>query len=402
MEKFWAANLDESEKKLSISIHDHIGFYGIDKKEFFDLLYKNKNVENIYIDMTTDGGDVFDGFTIYNHLVGHTAKVHAKINLAASIGSYIAMAADTIEIAENGYYMIHLPYFPLLRGNSEELKKYSEILSSLENDIIKAYQKRVNKSAEEIYAMMKNTTWIDSNYAIELNMADKITDEVKVLNKLDSSKHKYENIPVNAKRNYYKNSFIDKITNILNNKKEQSMPNSDLQVKYDNLLNEFNTLKDSVNAKNENTDLIIKDLESKNSNLQNQLAKLANNSLKENFVNYCEGLVKKGCIKPKDVDSHVETLMLRHDKDANSFDGENKKTPLVDSYKNMLESLKVVDTSGTHFADKDCADNNDNNDIEQKVRIECRKLLSEKKVANFSDAYKQVMAEHPEWRKPNF
>ena len=59
-------------------------------------------VDELEIEIHSPGGSIFDGFTLYNELLGlrqRGVKVTATINtLAASMASVIAMAADVIRI----------------------------------------------------------------------------------------------------------------------------------------------------------------------------------------------------------------------------------------------------------------------------------------------------------------
>ena len=67
--------------------------------------------ETLFVDIHSEGGSVFEGFAIYNMLNEWPGKKVARIKVAAfSIASYIAMACDEIEIANNGFFMIHNPY----------------------------------------------------------------------------------------------------------------------------------------------------------------------------------------------------------------------------------------------------------------------------------------------------
>src|ERR1700722_3843695 len=65
-------------------------------------------LDKIIVRINSPGGDVFDGMAIYNALVRNSARVVVEIDcLAASAASFIAMAGEEINMAENAFMMIH-------------------------------------------------------------------------------------------------------------------------------------------------------------------------------------------------------------------------------------------------------------------------------------------------------
>jgi len=136
--------------------------------------------ETLYLDIHSEGGAVFEGFAIYNMLAEWSGKVVARIKAAAfSIASYIAMAADEIEIADNGYMMIHNPWTETL-GDDTEHQKNAKLLSELKQSMINAYSKKTGLDAVLIKELMKEETYLGAERAIELGMADRIVEPIAV------------------------------------------------------------------------------------------------------------------------------------------------------------------------------------------------------------------------------
>jgi chromosome segregation ATPase len=103
-------------------------------------------------------------------------EVTARINtLAASMGSVIAMGADKVEIANNGKIMIH-EVSGGVHGNAEEIKRYSELVEELSDDIAGIYAEKTGKSKEEMRELMKKETWMSAKQAVEMGFADSIFD----------------------------------------------------------------------------------------------------------------------------------------------------------------------------------------------------------------------------------
>lgn len=149
--------------------------------------YKGQDI-TVWID--SYGGDVFAGAGIYNALMEHKntgAKVTCKIDgKAMSAASVIAMAADEILISPVGIMMIHNP-LSYASGYASDMRKTADVLDTVKETILNAYCAKVNKSREEISAMMDNETYMDANKSVKEGYADGIlyqnnSDSPKVMN----------------------------------------------------------------------------------------------------------------------------------------------------------------------------------------------------------------------------
>jgi ATP-dependent Clp protease protease subunit len=78
-------------------LYSEIGPWGVTAKDFVRVLAQAGDGP-ITLRINSPGGDVFDGYAIYNALKARKAPVNVVIDgLAASAASFIAMAGDTIE-----------------------------------------------------------------------------------------------------------------------------------------------------------------------------------------------------------------------------------------------------------------------------------------------------------------
>jgi ATP-dependent Clp endopeptidase proteolytic subunit ClpP len=128
----------------------------------------------IDLHINSPGGDVFDGITIYNLLKQHPAKITTYIDgLAASIASVIALAGDTVYMAENALLMIHRPW-GVTTGNDEDHEKTIALLKKVQGSIAQAYISKTGLGEEEILEMMKNETWMNANEALGSGFVDEI------------------------------------------------------------------------------------------------------------------------------------------------------------------------------------------------------------------------------------
>lgn len=169
----------KSDKKAEIYIYGAIGasFWedSISAKQFSDELKKlPASVKEIDLRLNSGGGDVFEGYAIYNQLKQHPAKVTVYVDgLAASIASVIALAGDKIIMGEGAQFMVHKSW-TMAMGNSFDMEKVVERLESIDEQLISLYTKKTKKPRSEIRDMVENETWLNAEEAVEKGFADEV------------------------------------------------------------------------------------------------------------------------------------------------------------------------------------------------------------------------------------
>lgn len=180
MSKTWYRIQAKSDKPKTaeISIHDEIGLWGISASAFMRELRGMGELDEIYLSLHSPGGDVLDGWAIYNALKSSKAKITARVEgLAASMASVILQAADVREVYENSYVMVHNPW-GLAVGDAEEMRDTADLLEKMQNGLVNAYASRTGGDEKEIREMMDAETWMDGKEAVERGFADKLLDGV--------------------------------------------------------------------------------------------------------------------------------------------------------------------------------------------------------------------------------
>jgi ATP-dependent protease ClpP protease subunit len=183
-----------------IYVYDEIGAWGVTAANFVRDLQGVK-AGTINLHLNTPGGDVFDGIAIHNALRQHAATVAVQVDsLAASIGSVIAMAGDTITMAKHSTLMIHDPYGAAL-GNADDMRKMAEVLDQLGDTIAGIYAERTGGSVREWRDKMLNETWYTDREAVSAGLADKVDGDATAENAFDLSifKHPPEQLAASAK-----------------------------------------------------------------------------------------------------------------------------------------------------------------------------------------------------------
>ena len=170
-----------------ISIYGDIGesFWGesITASSVKDLLEGMEG--ELTVRINSGGGDVFDGFAIYNLLNQYDGEVTVKIDaLAASAASVIAMAGDNIEIADNALLMVHNPW-TLTLGESKDMIKTAELLDKIRDSIVTTYQARTGLETDTLSAMMDEETWLNADEALAQGFATIKTEDKAVMNKIE-------------------------------------------------------------------------------------------------------------------------------------------------------------------------------------------------------------------------
>ena len=184
-------------KSAKVKLNDHVDKFSVDQviddiAQVYGMKAVNENykygeftasaenaVDTLEIEIHSGGGSVFEGNRIYNELKKlrmRGVEVTARINtLAASMGSVIAMGADKVEIANNGKIMIH-EVSGGVHGNAEEIKRYSELVEELSDDIAGIYAEKTGNPKDEMRELMKKETWMSAKQAVEMGFADSIFD----------------------------------------------------------------------------------------------------------------------------------------------------------------------------------------------------------------------------------
>lgn len=122
--------------------------------------------------INSPGGSLFEGLAIYNLLREYTGKVTVQIlGVAASAASFIAMAADEIQIARSGFYMIHNGQVVAV-GDRNALVEVAEWLEPFDSAMADIYAQRTELNAADVAEMMDRETWLTAADAIEQGFAD--------------------------------------------------------------------------------------------------------------------------------------------------------------------------------------------------------------------------------------
>ncbi|MEI3500097.1 MAG: head maturation protease, ClpP-related [Anaerovoracaceae bacterium] len=196
----------------------------------------NSGSGNITVWINSPGGDCIAAAQIYNMLMDYKGNVTVKVDgIAASAASVIAMAGTKVLVSPVSMLMIHNP-MTVAFGNSAEMQKAIDMLDSVKDSILNAYEIKTGLSRAKLSHLMDAETWMDANKAIELGFADELmqrsaaTDEVPV-----------PQVSMMFSRTAVLNSLMDKIT--AKCKIGAKPTQTETKVKADFLMDRLNLIK---------------------------------------------------------------------------------------------------------------------------------------------------------------
>ncbi len=181
----WFSVSAKKEDSADIAIYNEIGFWGMTAADFKNTLDSLKSVKTLNVSINSPGGDVLDGFAIFNLLRAHDAKKIITVDgLAASISSVIAMAGDEIKMPTASRMMIHNPWVGAA-GDSAYLRDMADLLDDLKTTMVAIYKSHASGlDDKEISKMMDSTTWMSAETAKEKGFIDEIIENLPVKNKV--------------------------------------------------------------------------------------------------------------------------------------------------------------------------------------------------------------------------
>lgn len=174
-------------------IYDDIGpdWAGMVSAQYVNAEIAKAKNQPITVRINSPGGDVFEGQAIYNALA-RRGNITVEIDsLAASAASFVAMAGDTIRIAENAMVMIHNAW-SVTMGDKNEHLKIIDVLDKVDGIIAETYQKRAGdkSSIEQIREWMNAETWMTAKEAVERGFANEISQPLKIAACLREGRYK--------------------------------------------------------------------------------------------------------------------------------------------------------------------------------------------------------------------
>ena len=194
-------------KTATLRIYSDIGestfdFFGgetdsFSTKDLVNFLDENKEANKIEVHINSRGGDVQEGWAIYDLLKSSGKEIktigEGKIY---SIATVIFLAGTEREILPNADGLIHLPHFPeySLAGKYEadDLVKLAEQLKQDGEKILNLYVEVTKSDKETLKKYMDDETMLSADDMVTLGFATKKAEPVKAVAYYKSNKNQME------------------------------------------------------------------------------------------------------------------------------------------------------------------------------------------------------------------
>lgn len=133
----------------------------------------------VHLRINSPGGDVFAAQTICQAIRDTGARVVAHVDgYAASAATVIAIAADEVEIAPGGFFMIHNAWTWAM-GNANDLTATVSLLSKIDGTLAGQYAAKSGMTVDDVRAAMDAETWYSAEEAVAAGLVDRVAEGKK-------------------------------------------------------------------------------------------------------------------------------------------------------------------------------------------------------------------------------
>lgn len=182
--RLFKAEAAPNDGEATIYIYDIIGEDwwsggGVTAKRFLDALAELGDVDTVHLRINSPGGDVFEARTIISAMQANRARFVAHIDgLAASAASFIATAADEVEMTKGAFLMVHNAWTYAV-GNRHDLASVASMLEKVDRSIADDYATRTGADMETVQGWMDAETWFTAQEAVDAKLADRIAEKAE-------------------------------------------------------------------------------------------------------------------------------------------------------------------------------------------------------------------------------
>lgn len=172
-----------------------IFIYGeVGKQVTLDTVLKaiNPKFTDYIVHIHSPGGDVFEGYAIYNAIRNTGKNITVQIEgVCASIATLIASAGAKIIMNTKSQFMVHNPKITSVSGDHKELRNVAAQLERIKTQLIESWLDRTNLSKEQLSQMYDNETWLTPEQAKDFGFVDEVQEVLKAVASADLKNSKY-------------------------------------------------------------------------------------------------------------------------------------------------------------------------------------------------------------------
>ncbi len=148
----------------------------IELKSFLNDVEDLSGMDEVFFYINSVGGSVDAGISIFNKIRGMKAETTTIVDgLAASAASIVAQAGDHRQVSIGSQTMVHCASAGICGYyNQAELTEVTKMLESEDKRIAQILADRTGRSEKDMLKMMKATSWMTADEAVEEGFADEV------------------------------------------------------------------------------------------------------------------------------------------------------------------------------------------------------------------------------------
>lgn len=167
------------------------------------------NVDEYLVVINSGGGEVMEGFAIYNYLLSLGKPITTRGNgIVGSIATLIFLAGNKRQLYPNTQFLIHNP-FTFAEGDATDLMRRAEELRNIENSLLDVYISKTGAERDTLQNLMNADTLITSDTAFELKFATEILNPIVAFAKINFNNHKSKSNQMSKIGKIFKNAFAE-------------------------------------------------------------------------------------------------------------------------------------------------------------------------------------------------
>ncbi len=154
-------------------IYDYFEIDCVSPKKITQAL-RDADGEDVTLEIASNGGSVVAASEIYTALRNYRGKLVGEVvGMAASAASVIACACGTLRMSPTALIMIHNAW--MTSSGDKNAKNHDvELLSSVDESIINAYEHKTGQTREQLSDWMTKETWLNAQDAVKNGFADEV------------------------------------------------------------------------------------------------------------------------------------------------------------------------------------------------------------------------------------
>ena len=185
------AEFTNSAEVATLKIYDYVGKYEEVNTENIQNQLDECNGKTLEIYINSYGGEVFEGFAIYNMLQRYKGYKKVYIDgIAASIASVIAMAGNEVIMNKASMLMIHNASGCAF-GTFKEMEQVAEALKKINEVIRGVYKEKTNLDDETLTTLMDNESYLTAQECVDYGFANNIIDDKEDDDEISLSYNKF-------------------------------------------------------------------------------------------------------------------------------------------------------------------------------------------------------------------